>query len=70
VKREAGGDTADASGSTGTDSAKIAEVADSKSGEKIAGAVGSAAGAKVASGAAPNASVKTAAKVNDLRGEV
>ncbi len=67
MKREAGGDTATSTGSPGTESANIAEVADSKSGEKIAGDVGSAAGAKVASGAAPNASVKTAAKVNDLR---
>ncbi len=70
MKREAGGDTAAATGSTGAESAKIAGVADSKTGEKIAGAVGSAAGAKVASGAASNASVKTAAKVNDLRGEI
>jgi hypothetical protein len=69
VKREAVGDTADA-GSTGTESAKIAEVADSKSVDKTAGDVGSAPSAKVATGAAPNASVKTAAKVNDLRDEV
>ncbi len=69
MKREAGGDTA-AAGSTGTESAKVAGVADSKSGEKTVGDVGSAAGAKVASGAAPNASVKTVAKVNDLRCEV
>ncbi len=69
MKREAGGDTA-AVGSTGTESAKVAGVADSKNGQKTAGDVGSAASAKVSGGAAPNASVKTAAKVNDLRGEV